>query len=83
MISNKSASIKKGKDTSVEDVMKKQGTMRLEHGADGLFHLDEFNFPHAVALHDSALKAEPLIATYRKLYAMIDLEHHPGKSKNL
>lgn len=83
MISNKAAAIKKVKDSVLDEQMspKKPGAassnkhqVSSENGA--IFTLSEFNFPHAIALHDSALKAEPLISTYRKIYTLLNLEHH-------
>ena len=71
MISNRTAALKKKHDVSSLDEGKGAG-------ADGnFFTLDEFAFPHAVALHESALKAEPLIATYRKCYMLLNLDRTP------
>lgn len=43
-----------------------------------IFNIEEFNFPHAIALHETALKVEPLISTYKKLYMTLGLDKHPG-----
>jgi hypothetical protein len=71
MISNRTAALKKKQDTSLDD-----GGAKGASADANFFILDEFNFPHAVALHESALKAEPLIATYRKCYMMLNLDRH-------
>jgi len=39
--------------------------------------IEEYNFPHAIALHDSALKSESLLAEYRKCYQYLKLDKHP------
>jgi hypothetical protein len=84
LISNKASAIKKKADSAMEDVLapKKGGAQMAPSVPDssGCFTLEEFNFPHAIALHEAALKAEPLIATYKKCYMSMNLEAHPGKS---
>jgi hypothetical protein len=71
MISNRTAALKKKQETSMED---NKGA-----GVDSnYFLLDEFNFPHAVAIHESSLKAEPLIVTYKKCYMMCGLDRNPN-----
>lgn len=37
----------------------------------GVFTLDEFNFPHAVMIHEAALKPETLLSQYRKLFTFL------------
>lgn len=72
LISNRTAALKKKQDTSLDE-----GKGAGQSVDSSVFILDEFNFPHAVALHESALKAEPLIATYRKCYMTLGLDRHP------
>jgi|APCry1669188879_1035177.scaffolds.fasta_scaffold307900_1 hypothetical protein len=79
LISNKSAALKKsaGAEGGSIEITKRSGSNPAPTG-DGVFTIDEFNFPHAVALHDSALKAEPLIATFKKLNLFMQLDKTPG-----
>jgi hypothetical protein len=70
MISNRTAALKKKQETSLDEGKGASADANF-------FILDEFSFPHAVALHESALKAEPLIATYRKCYMMLNLDRSP------
>jgi len=44
----------------------------------GVFTLEEFNFPHAVIIHEAALKPETLLTQYRKLFTYLELDKHPG-----
>jgi hypothetical protein len=69
LISNKTAAIKKKQESTIEE--NKQAVSPPENN---VFTIDEFTFPHAVALHESALKAEPLIATFKKLYMSLELD---------
>ena len=72
MISNKTAALRKRQEGGNGEEGKKDVDLSV-------FTLDEFDFPHAVSIHESALKAEPLIATYKKLYITASLDKHPGK----
>ncbi len=71
-ISNKTAALRKRQEGANGEEGKKEVDSTV-------FTLDEFDFPHAVSIHESALKAEPLIATYKKLYLTLALDKHPGK----
>ncbi len=75
LISNRTAALKKKQETSLDEG---KGGLSGAAQENNVFMLDEYNFPHAVALHESALKAEPLIATYRKCYMAMGLDRHPG-----
>ena len=92
LISNKSIALKKRhEEEAASDKRNIVGGVRgtdLTPGAlnDELnfFELDEFEaFPHVVALHDSALKAEPLIATYKKCHSLLELNKTPGMYNKL
>lgn len=67
--------MKKQKEAAIEEgKSEQQTTVGLDAN---IITLEEFNFPHAIALHESALKAEPLISTYKKLYMSLGLDQHP------
>ena len=43
-----------------------------------IFTLQEFDFPHCVALHEQGLKGDALLGQYRKCFTTLELDHHPG-----
>lgn len=86
LISAKSALLKKKQAEGNDDVVQ-QPVMPAKRGqpvpevpaidTKGVFHVDEYHFPHACIIHETSLKPEALIQEYRKLFTYLKLDAQP------
>ena len=78
LISNKAAFLKRRNETIEAPGETKHSTDIDILESSSLFRVDEYEFPHVVAMNDSVLKAEPLIAAYRHCYDFLKLSEKRG-----